>query len=149
MSAVLKTYKSGQVIFKEGDPSNCVYLIKSGTISVRKKKGSEFLEVARIHPKEILGELSFFDRQPRSATAVAISPSEVHEIPFDALDKIYDSVPPYMKAIISSLADRLRKANDQIRRLQDKTFKSTDEDIDPSVAALEAELTQSEPKDGK
>jgi CRP-like cAMP-binding protein len=65
-----------------------------------------------------LGELSFFDRQPRSAAAVALTEVEVLEIGFDQLDKVYQLVPDYMKTIMASVADRLRKANETIKRLQ-------------------------------
>jgi CRP-like cAMP-binding protein len=95
-----------------------MYLIQQGVISVRKYKGSDFVEVGRIHSNEVLGELSFFDRLPRSASAIAVSDVEAIEVQFESLDKIYAGVPDYMKRIISSVADRLRKANDTIRRLQ-------------------------------
>ena len=95
-----------------------MYLVKKGTVSVRKMKGAAFVEIARIYSNEVLGELSFFDRLPRSAAAIALTEVEALEIQFDALDKIYALVPEYMKTIISSVVDRLRKANDTIRRLQ-------------------------------
>ncbi|MBI4924347.1 MAG: Crp/Fnr family transcriptional regulator [Bdellovibrio sp.] len=114
----IKTYKVGETLFRENDPSRSLFIIKKGTISIRKVKGSAFVEIARACQNEILGELSFFDRLPRSATAVAITNVEAIEITFEALEKIYDTVPDYMKAIIASLSDRLRKANDTIKRLQ-------------------------------
>ncbi len=130
-----------------------IFLVRSGAISIRKRKGSEFVEMARIHPKEIIGELSFFDRQPRSASAVAMTSVELVEIPFEALDKIYESVPPYMKAIIATLADRLRKANDTIRKLQEKTIKAdheADDEVDKeSLASLEAELRSAKEEERK
>jgi CRP-like cAMP-binding protein len=81
-------------------------------------KGKNFVEVAKCLPGEVLGELSFFDRLPRSATAVAIMEVEIVEIPFESMDKIYQSIPDYMKTIVAALADRLRKANETIRLLQ-------------------------------
>lgn len=95
-----------------------MFLVKKGTVGIRKMKGPAHVEIARIYSNEVLGELSFFDRMPRSASAVALTEVEVLEIRFDSLDKIYTGVPDYMKTIIASVADRLRKANDTIRRLQ-------------------------------
>ncbi|MCM2276970.1 MAG: cyclic nucleotide-binding domain-containing protein [Oligoflexia bacterium] len=122
-AAIKKTYAPGQQLFREGDPSNCMYLIQKGTISIRKQKATAHVEIARLYSNEVLGELSFFDRLPRSAGAVALTEVEVLEIPFDSLDKIYDNIPDYMKTIISAVADRLRKANDTIRRLQKNVVK--------------------------
>lgn len=118
MSATPRQYKTGQTLFKEGDSSRSMYLIKKGSVSVRKMKGTAFVEIARIYHNEVLGELSFFDRRPRSATAVATSDVEALEIEFASLDKSYDKVPEYIKSIIVCVAERLRKANETIRRLQ-------------------------------
>lgn len=95
-----------------------MYLIKKGSVAIRKMKGSAYVEIARVYSNEVIGELSFFDRQPRSAAAVALTEVEALEIAFTSLDKIYDKVPPYIKSIIVCIADRLRRADDTIRRLQ-------------------------------
>lgn len=116
--AITKTFSPGQYLFHEGDPSQAIYLIQKGTVAIRKHKGSAYIELARLYSKEVLGELSFFDRMPRSAAAVALTDVEVLEIKFENLDKIYANVPDYLKTIMASVADRLRKANETIRRLQ-------------------------------
>lgn len=114
----VRHFRPGQYLFREGDPSSCMYLIQKGTVAVRKMKGAHYVELGRVYSNEVLGELSFFDRKARSAAAVALLEVDALEIDFESLDKIYDKVPPYMKVIIASVAERLRKANDQIRRLQ-------------------------------
>lgn len=121
MAAQLRHIPSGSYIFKEGEKPAAMYLVKSGTVSVRKMKGQAFVEIARIYSNEIIGELSFFDRQPRSAGAFCMTEVEVMEIDFESLDKIYANVPDYMKSIMAAVADRLRKANDTIKRLQKNT----------------------------
>lgn len=121
-----KRLQPGQYLFYEGEPSEAMYLVKTGTLSIRKRKGSGFVEVARIKNGEIVGELSFFDRQPRSAAAMAIKDTELVEIPFSSLDLIYAKVPDYLKTIMASVAERIRKADDTIRRLSNDTV-TTDE----------------------
>ena len=113
-----KEYRTGQTIFREGEGSSCMYLIKKGTVSIRKMRGSAFVEIAKVYQNEVIGELSFFDRQPRSATAVAATDVELLTIEFSSLDKVYFQVPDYLKSIIVSVANRLRKANETVRRLQ-------------------------------
>ena len=117
MSTSQRYFKTGQFIFKDGDASNSMFLIRQGTVAIQKLKDDRPVEIARIYSNEVLGELSFFDRLPRSASAVALSDVELMEIPFEDLDKIYVNVPDYMKTIIASVAERLRRANDTIRRL--------------------------------
>ncbi len=114
-----------------------MFLIKKGSVSVRKMKGSAFVEIARIYSNEVIGELSFFDRQPRSATAVATTEVEAMEIDFASLDSVYAKVPDYIQSIMNCVADRLRKANETIRRLQKNLV--TAEDIQAEATDAEAD----------
>jgi CRP/FNR family cyclic AMP-dependent transcriptional regulator len=141
MAATIRQYRSGQSLFKEGESSRSMFLIKKGSVSVRKMKGSAFVEIARIYSNEVIGELSFFDRQPRSATAVATSDVEALEIDFVSLDKVYKNVPDYIKSIMNCVAERLRKANDTIRRLQknvvlDEEAPKQAQSTEPDAAAI-------------
>lgn len=130
MAAKERFFRPGQALFNEGDHSDCMYLIKKGSVAVRKRKGSAWVELARVYANEVIGELAFFDRAPRSASAVALTEVEVLEISFDQLDDIWKKVPDYLKTIMKAVAERLRKANDQIRRLQKHLV--TDEDEESS-----------------
>lgn len=127
MAAVLKRFKAGDILFRESDPSRSIFIIKKGAVSIRRTKGETFLEIARLKANEVIGELSFFDRLPRSATAVAIIDTEAMEIAFDDMDKIYGNIPDYLKTIMASMADRLRKANDQIRLLRRGEFEDLED----------------------
>jgi CRP-like cAMP-binding protein len=143
-----KYFRPGDYIFRENDQPHAMYLIRKGSVAVRKRKGHGEIEIARIHSNEVLGELSFFDRMPRSASAIALTEVEALEITFHGLEKIFDKLPPYFRAIIASVADRLRKADETIRRLDpeiiDEQGKVQDNgDIftaaDALAAAIEAE----------
>lgn len=118
MPATPKYFRPGEVLFKEGDASRSMYVIQKGTVAIRKMKGGGYVDLAKVYSNEVLGELAFFDRQPRSATAIALSEVEVLEIDFAALQKIYDSIPHYFKTILACVADRQRKSNETIKRLQ-------------------------------
>lgn len=118
MGAVQRFFKPGQLLFKEGDPSRSIFIIKKGTVSIRKARGSAYVEIAKLYTNEVIGEMSFFDRLPRSAYAFAATELEVMEISFESLDQIYAQVPEYLRTIMAAMADRLRKANEMIRKLQ-------------------------------
>ena len=124
--APAKYFRPGQFIFNENDPSHSIFLVKKGTISIRKRKAAAFVEIARVYSNEVIGELSFFDRQPRSAGAMALTEVEVLEIRFEALDKIFKNVPDYFKTIVVAMAERLRKADDIIRRLEKNVVNDND-----------------------
>lgn len=143
MAAVERVFKNGEYLFKEGDPSQCMYVIIRGAVSIRKAKGSAYIEIAKVYANEVIGELSFFDRQSRSASAVALGDVYAQEIDFASLDATYKAVPKYLQTIMGCVATRLRKANETIRLLQNNIVKGgateipkVDFDNDPEVKEL-------------
>ena len=128
-----KVFSPGTYLFREGEPTRSLFLIQRGSVGIRKAKGAAFVELARLYSNEVVGELSFFDRLPRSASAIALTEVEALEITFESLDKIYTGVPDYLKTIMASVADRLRKADDTIRRLQKDVIEENGSVEDPDA----------------
>lgn len=118
MTAASRHFAPGSVIFREGEPASSLYVVKQGTVSIRKTGRRGTVEIATISRNEILGEMSLFDRLPRSADAVATTAVDLVEIEYEALDTVLSGVPPYLRTIIECIVDRLRRADDTIRQLQ-------------------------------
>ena len=64
-------YKAGDIIFKEGDPSDFVYKIVSGEVEVFMESGGKPVILGLMRAGEFLGEMGIVDDQPRSASARA------------------------------------------------------------------------------
>jgi CRP-like cAMP-binding protein len=66
-------FAAGEVVFKEGEAGDSLYLLASGEVevSVRNAAGAE-KTLARFAPPEVFGEMSLIDKEPRSATARAL-----------------------------------------------------------------------------
>lgn len=124
MPPVTKNYRSGEYLFKEKEASRSLFIIKRGAVSIQKWNGEIFFEVAKAQTGEVLGELSFFDRLPRSASAMAIMDVEVIEISFESMEEIYSKIPDYVKTMVAGMADRLRRANERIQLLEKQRSKN-------------------------
>jgi CRP/FNR family cyclic AMP-dependent transcriptional regulator len=74
-------FKRGQTIYERGDAGNALHLIRSGQIrfSVVSGEGRE-LSVRVAKAGEIIGEVAVLDRQPRTATAVALTAVTAHSL---------------------------------------------------------------------
>jgi CRP-like cAMP-binding protein len=118
--------KKDQVLFREGDLSDAMYVIKSGRIAITKSKGESEVVLAELIPGDMLGEMAFFDNRPRSAGAKAMVDSVVIVLPFKALNAQFKTFPEWLKAIVRTVNNHLRSANQKIRNLE----KTSDEDIE-------------------
>ncbi len=72
MAGGIRKLAKNEILFREGDPSDAMYVIKSGRIAITKAKGSGEIILAEKVGGEMLGEMAFFDSKPRSAGAKAV-----------------------------------------------------------------------------
>jgi CRP-like cAMP-binding protein len=81
-SVQTRTFRAGEVIFREGDdPRDEAFLLHAGRVEIRKKVGDEDRLIRVFVKGELLGELGLFGGSPRSATAVAVEAVTLVVIP--------------------------------------------------------------------
>lgn len=102
---------AGQTLITEGLRIDALYIVLQGMFSVSvEAMGGQ--EIARIGSGEILGEISFIDARPPSATVKALEESVVWAIPRSQLNiKLGQDVTfasHFYQAIAAFLSDRLR-----------------------------------------
>jgi len=67
----------GEYLLKEKEPGNCLYILVKGKLIVTTLDKNEEKIVAYIRPGEVVGELSIFSNEPRSASVKSLYPSVV------------------------------------------------------------------------
>ncbi|MGZ3658052.1 MAG: Crp/Fnr family transcriptional regulator [Bdellovibrionota bacterium] len=124
----IKHLKKGDILVKEGDLSNSMYWVQSGTLRLFKKKGQGFIELGVVHSGEVVGEMSFLDNQPRSASVEGLQPCDIVEIPRGKFDEFIAAQPSWMKSLIQTLVKRLRTTNNRVRELESASMVYTKDD---------------------
>ena len=112
--------KKEQLLFKEGEPSDGMYLIRKGEIVVYLEKNGNEVKLATLSAGAMLGEMAFFDKKPRSASAKALSDSEVTKISNEDFTKLLKQVPKWFVSLMTSLSTRLRETNERVQGLEAK-----------------------------
>lgn len=76
-----RTLREGEVLIRQGVPVDEVYILLEGGLAVwlKLRRGQE-REIARLQAGEIVGEMSFVDARPPSATVKALEASTVFGI---------------------------------------------------------------------
>lgn len=118
MAGGVKKLGKGDILFREGDASDAMYVIKSGRIAITKSKGSGEIILAEKAAGEMLGEMAFFDNKPRSAGAKSLDDAEVIALPFAALHAQFKTFPEWLKAMVKTINGQLRDANTRIKNLE-------------------------------
>jgi len=108
----------GDVLFREGDQGNRLYVIGEGKIKLglTSVDGRENL-LAILGPGEMFGELSLFDPGPRTATATAVAETQLIELGHDDLNVFLAGRPAVASSMLAALARRLRRTNDSLADL--------------------------------
>jgi CRP/FNR family cyclic AMP-dependent transcriptional regulator len=111
-------FKRGQTIYERGDAGNALHLIRSGQIrfSVVSGEGRE-LSVRVAKAGEIIGEVAVLDRQPRTATAVALTAVTAHSLSRTEFDRLLLQDSQLARNAIDFLCHRLRDTTDQLEMI--------------------------------
>ena len=110
--AQCNTYRAGETVIKMGELGSTLHVIRTGRMHViRETEGGEPLVLATLGPGEFFGELSLFDRGPRSATVVAAEDTETLSLGRADILDILNRYPEVALAFLSSLCERLRTAD--------------------------------------
>ena len=104
-----------EYLMREGEDSTEMYYLQSGTLAVFKRKGDQEHQIGTIISGELVGEMSFLDKNPRSASVKAMSDSVLVVVPLEKFEHALETMPKWFTALLHTLTERLRKANARIR----------------------------------
>jgi CRP/FNR family transcriptional regulator, cyclic AMP receptor protein len=112
-----KTFKAGEVLFREGEPGNEMYLIRSGRIEISAFAAGTKKTLAVLKEGDFIGEMAIIDEKPRSATA--LEDTTCLTLDREAF-KSQLKENPMIEYLVSMLIKRLRETNKQIEILLQK-----------------------------
>jgi CRP/FNR family cyclic AMP-dependent transcriptional regulator len=103
----------GEVLFRQGDSAQSAYIVDEGWISIARKdqEGHEIV-LANLSEGALFGELALLDNEPRNATAVAVTNSELIVIERDCLSTMIKQNPDRLTELLQQFANRLRETAD-------------------------------------
>ncbi len=113
-----KQIEAGSILIRENDHSRKLFILRKGKVRVFKNYMGGKIVLAVLRPGEIFGELSFFDNKPRSASVEALTDVVVDTIDGEALSTDIENLPPWLKLIFSSVANRFRIVDQKMTVLQ-------------------------------
>ena len=105
--------RPGEVIFKEGDPGDSLFLVGEGSVKISKRgRGGEQETLGFIHSGNFFGEMALLDGEPRSAMATATEATLLGTVNDRTFQHILELAPSRLHMnFLRSVSERLRDVN--------------------------------------
>jgi CRP-like cAMP-binding protein len=102
---------AGDVVVREGDPADDVYVLLRGTARVS-SGGSALRD---LDAEDAFGEIGVVTGHPRTATVTAATDGELLRIPGAAFVDVLQAAPPLAQAVGGLVAARLSRSRTTVR----------------------------------
>ena len=118
MAGSNKILKAGTILFRAGDPSDGMYIIRKGELRVYLEQAGKEVKLASVGDGGILGEMALFDNKPRSAYVKAEKDTEVTLISNQDFQQLMKQIPKWFVSLMATLSMRLRTTNERLQALE-------------------------------
>jgi CRP/FNR family cyclic AMP-dependent transcriptional regulator len=126
---------AGRVLFEAGEPGDELYVVREGAVELFVKDTvGQKITLHTAEPGDIFGELALLDDEPRSATAVALSPTSLLVLDRGDLSLLFQRKPDAALAMLAALSAMTRKAD---RLLQTRVSRNANEEIEEKITPLQ------------
>lgn len=114
MSTEIIKIKKDSYLFLQGDEADAMYIIKTGELGLYIADYLVEKMVSRVGPGELIGEMSLFDQLTRSASAKAMTDSEVVALPYTKLREDLSQMPDWVQVAMKTMTMKIRSANNVV-----------------------------------
>lgn len=140
------SYKKGEIIYRDGDKSDSLYIVRNGRIRIYRLSESGKEQLVRIlSPGDFTGELALFRESIHTSYAEAMNNTDVCMITREDLQQLLIRFPSISLKILSEFSNRLDKSETQTARVATESVEARlayflAESIDSGNKSMEIEL---------
>ncbi len=112
-----KMFCDGEIIVRQGDPGDCMFVIQSGRVEVVQRRNDEEFCLAVLEAGDCFGEMALFGEESRSADVRAVGEVWLLTLEKRAFLRRVHQDPTLAFRILEKMADRIRKLDEMVVRL--------------------------------
>jgi CRP-like cAMP-binding protein len=113
-----RTFSDGEIITRQGDVGDCMYVIQEGKVQVLVEKDGVETPLRIANEGEFMGEMAIFDHEERSATLRALGGARLLTIDKKNFLKRIHQDPSLAFRLVQMMSKRVRDLSDEIARLK-------------------------------
>jgi CRP/FNR family transcriptional regulator, cyclic AMP receptor protein len=106
------TFAPKQIIFSEGDETNGIFHVQEGQIEIYRVRENTEVILGTLKPGDVLGTITLFSKEPRTATARAVTQTVAVFYQSEGLGEAFKTLPGWSQALIKDAIGRLKHVND-------------------------------------
>lgn len=110
------TFESGEVIVSQGEPGDSLFLIARGVVRIALEQEGVSHDVATLMAGDFIGEMALLHREPRSATARAVTPAILYELGRSDMNHLIETHPLVRSALQEVDRQRRQALEDAVER---------------------------------
>lgn len=120
------TYRRGEVVFRQGDTGNAMYIIQSGAVEVSQQNKGRETVIAILEKGDFFGEMALLQNEFRSATITAISRTRLIPLTKDLFVDRLKRDPDVSLHLLKKLIQRILHAHRRFRQelLENEAFRN-------------------------
>jgi CRP-like cAMP-binding protein len=116
--ALGKIYEDGEVIIRQGEVGDCMYVIQKGKVVILVEGDGGEMPLAERAEGEFIGEMAIFDRDVRSATVRASGQVRVLTVDKKNFLRRIHQDPSLAFRVVETMSRRIRELTDENARLK-------------------------------
>lgn len=116
LGALGKRYRDGEVIIRQGEPGDCMYVVQAGQVEVVQHTEQGEQHLAYLQAGDFFGEMAVFERQVRSATVRAAGEAKVLKVDKKTLLRRIKEDPLLAVNLLQTMSHRIRELDGQLAK---------------------------------
>ena len=105
-AAVSHIFAPGEMVIRAGEPGSSMFVVHHGRVRVQVSENGRPRNVATLNEGDFFGEMALFTGEPRTANVVALEETEVLEIGYAAMKRVFDNNPDLVESLSFIISER-------------------------------------------
>lgn len=110
-AGTIEAFHDGEYILKTGDPADFLFVIISGQVAVVVGEDDDQIEITRLEPSQMVGEMAVILNEKRTASCVARGETMILKLAQEVFRKVVFAIPEAGMSMMRMLAERLKKTS--------------------------------------
>ena len=112
--ALGKVFHDGDVIIRQGDVDDCMYVIQEGQVEIVLENQGQENVLSVLDTGDFFGEMALFDKDVRSATVRAVGDAKVLTVDKKSLMRRFLEDPSLAFRLVETMSKRIRELQDKV-----------------------------------